>query len=53
MSDTNTTHTEHVNGRRAMDDLQRRMVAEGMRPADAEKRAREAALREDRKRNAR
>ncbi len=44
---------EHPNGRRAMDDLVGRMVREGVKPADAERRARETALRMDRKNNGR
>ena len=42
---------EHAQGRRAMDDLTKRLVSEGVKPSDAERRARETALREDRKRN--
>lgn len=52
-SDTGTTHGEHRNGRRAMDDLVKRMVNEGVKPADAERRARETALRMDRNGNGR
>jgi hypothetical protein len=44
---------EHPRARQAMDDLQRRMVSEGMSPAAAEKRARETARRMDRKNNGR
>ena len=40
---------EHPNGRRAVDDLTRRMVEAGVKPADAEKRAREVARDTDRK----
>lgn len=39
---------EHPNGRRAMEDLKRRLVADGYKPADAEKKAREVARRVDR-----
>ena len=40
---------EHPNGRKAIDDLTRRMVEAGAKPADAEKRAREVARDTDRK----
>lgn len=36
---------EHPNGRKAMDDLTRRLVEAGVRPADAEKKARDTARR--------
>jgi hypothetical protein len=39
---------EHPNGRRAMDDLKRRMVNEGIPPAVAEEKAREVARKNDR-----
>lgn len=38
---------EHPNARRAMDDLTRRLVGEGMKPKEAADRAREVALRHD------
>ena len=43
---------EHPNGRKAMDDLVRRQVESGADPKQAAERARQAALRNDRKRNA-
>ena len=51
MAEPATTHGEHPNGRRAMDDLIRRKVEGGVKPADAERQARESALRNDRKGN--
>lgn len=51
MDHTGTGDGEHPQGRSAMSDLTRRMVEMGVKPADAEKRARETARREDRKRN--
>lgn len=42
---------EHPNGRKAMDDLTRRQVESGVDPKVARERARQAALRNDRKRN--
>jgi hypothetical protein len=44
---------EHQNGRHAMDDLTRRMVSEGVDPKKAAERARQTALRMDRKNNGR
>ena len=51
MSDTKpaTEGGEHPNGRRAMDDLTRRLRGDGMPSRDAERIARETALRNDRK----
>lgn len=42
---------EHPQGRAAMDDLTRRMIDSGIKPEKAREKAREVALREDRKRN--
>lgn len=42
---------EHPNGRRAMDDVQRRLQSDGVPAKRAEQIARQTALREDRKRN--
>lgn len=42
---------EHPNGRKAMDDLTKRLRDMGVPPKQAEQKARETALREDRKRN--
>jgi hypothetical protein len=42
---------EHPNGRKAIDDLTRRLVESGVKPSDAEKRAKEAARRNDRENN--
>ena len=42
---------EHQNGRRAMDDLVRRMRGEGMPAREAEEKARDTARRMDRKNN--
>lgn len=42
---------EHPNGRKAMDDLVKRQVESGVSREAAVKRARETALRDDRKRN--
>jgi len=39
---------EHPNGRKAMDDLTRRLVESGVKPQTAEQKAREAARRVDR-----
>jgi hypothetical protein len=39
--------SEHPNGRKAMEDLTRRLVEAGVKPADAEKKAREVARRAD------
>ncbi|MBU6364822.1 MAG: hypothetical protein KJT01_01295 [Gemmatimonadetes bacterium] len=39
---------EHPNGRKAMDDLTRRLVESGVKPSAAEQKAREAARRVDR-----
>ena len=44
---------EHQNGRHAMDDLTKRMVREGVDPKVATERARQTALRMDRKNNGR
>lgn len=42
---------EHPNGRKAMDDLTKRLREMGVPAKTAEQKARETALREDRKRN--
>lgn len=42
---------EHPNGRKAMDDLQRRLVESGVNPKRAEDLARESARRVDKQRN--
>ncbi len=42
---------EHPNGRAAMDDLTRRLREMGVPTDEARRRARETALREDRRRN--
>jgi len=44
---------EHPEGRKAMADVQRRMVEAGVKPAEAAKKAREVALAADRKRDER
>jgi hypothetical protein len=41
---------EHPNARKAMDDLTRRLVEAGVKPADAEQKARDTARRVDRDR---
>lgn len=57
MSNDNANRTgsisggEHRNGRAAMDDLTRRLKAEGYSAEKAREIARETAIREDRKRN--
>lgn len=57
MPDPTTTITqgtgEHPNGRRAMDDLQDRLVSSGYSPRRAEEIARDTARRMDRKNNGR
>ena len=48
MSENATTGSgEHPNGRRAMEDLKRRLRAEGVSSAEAERKAREVARRVD------
>ena len=51
MSDYSPGAGEHPNGRRAMEDLTRRLRGEGLPSDKVEKIARDTALREDRKRN--
>jgi hypothetical protein len=43
---------EHPNGRKAMEDVQRRLREMGVPDKQAEEKAREVARREDKKRNA-
>jgi hypothetical protein len=53
MAESTINYGEHPGGRRAMEDLTRRLREMGVPAKDAEKRARETALREDRRRNGR